>query len=104
MHPLGLSRGVLKDGFPTLLRLFQKPIEKAVAHGLTIDPKAWPQKDGYPIAPSQKAQIYSYSSGFFLISCYPSMPLFDAPMPTLSIGNVAQPCLWYTMDLGMYPE
>ena len=56
MHPLGLSRGVLKDGFPVLLDLFVQPtISVAIKHGFNINPSKWPLKDGHPAIASMKA-------------------------------------------------
>ena len=71
MDPLGLSRGVLKDGFPCLLQLFtERSIQSALLHGLTIDPRRWPinVKDGYPAIASKRAQVLTYSVEHFLVS------------------------------------
>jgi len=68
MHPLGLSRGVLKDGFPVLLDLFDQPsITTAIWHGFNINPSKWPLKDGYPTIASMKAQVITYSINHFLV-------------------------------------
>ena len=69
MHPLGLSRGVLQDGFPILLRGFEQPsIFLAKEHGFRISPAAWPLKNGYPAVASKRAQILTYSESHFLVS------------------------------------
>jgi len=68
MHPLGLSRAALTDGFPMLLNPFQHPtIFLAIQNGLKIDPSAWPLKHGYPAVASKKAQIFTYSLSHFLV-------------------------------------
>ncbi len=68
MHPLGLSRGVLKDGFPVLLDLFDQPnITTAIWHRFNINPLKWPLKDGYPAIASIKAQIITYSINHFFV-------------------------------------
>ncbi|KAH9022649.1 hypothetical protein EDB85DRAFT_1895171 [Lactarius pseudohatsudake] len=69
MHPLGLSKGVLKDGFPMLLQLFSQPsIQWAVKFGLIVDPRRWPlqAKNGHPAIASKRAQILTYSMNHFL--------------------------------------
>ena len=69
MHPLGLSKGALKDGFPMLLPLFeQRMIPLAMDHGFNIDPRKWPLKDGYPAIASKRAQVLTYSIKHFLVS------------------------------------
>ena len=69
INPLGLSKGVLKDGFPVLLRTFQQPrIRCAMNSGFMIDPRRWPKKDGYPAIASKKAQVLTYSMNHFLVS------------------------------------
>jgi hypothetical protein len=69
MNPLGLSRGVLKDGFPTLLPLFEQPtMQLAKMHGFRIRPSAWPRKKGYPAMASKRAQVLTYSMEHFLVS------------------------------------
>jgi|SRR5712672_1463155 len=69
MDPLGLSRGVLKDGFPCLLPLFtEQPIQSAYHHDLKIDPRRWPLKDRYPAVASKKSQILSYSVEHYSVS------------------------------------
>lgn len=90
MHPLGLSRGILKDGFPVLLKLFEQPsVSRAMKHGFGIDPTAWPKKDGYPAVASKKAQIYSYSLAHFLVSPNPSISI-----PSHPINGVSCVCAW----------
>lgn len=74
MHPLGLSKAALKDGFPMLLPLFEQPtIRDAMKHGFVIDPRRWPLKNGYPAIASKKAQVLTYSMQHFLVSL--SIPL-----------------------------
>jgi hypothetical protein len=69
MSPLGLSRGALKDGFPTLLPLFKQPtMQLAKMHGFGINPSAWPHKKGYPAMASKRAQVLTYSMEHFLVS------------------------------------
>jgi hypothetical protein len=69
MHPLGLSRGTLVDGYPVLLNVFQQPtIYLASKHGFGINPSAWPLKDGHPAVASKKAQMVTYSMSHFLVS------------------------------------
>ena len=69
MHPLGLSKGALKDGFPMLLPLFEQPtIALARGHGFAIDARKWPLKEGYPAVASKRAQILTYSVRHFLVS------------------------------------
>ena len=68
MHPLGLSKGIIEDGFPVLLRLFEKPtILSATKHGFKIDPQKWPLKDQYPAVASKRAQILTYSVAHFMV-------------------------------------
>lgn len=69
MNPLGLSRGVVKDGYPMLHKVFQQPsISAAIRHGLEIDRRAWPLKDGYPAIASKRAQVVTYSLEHFMVS------------------------------------
>src|SRR6266702_609790 len=69
MHPLGLSKGALKDGFPMLLPLFEQPtIHSAMDHGHKINPCKWPLKDQYPAIASRRAQVLTYSIRHFLVS------------------------------------
>ena len=69
MHPLGLSKGALKDGFPMLLPLFEQPtIHSAMGHGYKIDPHKWPLKDQYSAIASRRAQVLTYSIRHFLVS------------------------------------
>ena len=81
MHPLGLSRATLTDGFPMLLNPFQHPtIFLAIQNGLKVDPSAWPLKNGYPAVASRKAQIFTYSLNHFFVSL-----LYSFLNPYLSI-------------------
>jgi hypothetical protein len=69
MNPLGLSRGLTKDGFPMLLKVFVQPtILNARKHGLEIDPREWPLKDEHPAIASRRAQILTYSLEHFMVS------------------------------------
>ncbi len=69
MHPLGLSKGAFKDGFPMLLLLFEQyMISIAMDHGFKIDPCKWPLKDRYPAIASKRAQVLTYSIKHFLVS------------------------------------
>jgi len=71
MHPLGLSRGALTDGFPMLLNPFQQPaIFLAAQNGFKIDPSAWPLKNGYPAVASKKAQVLTYSINHFFVRLF----------------------------------
>lgn len=71
MRPLGLSRGALMDGFPTLNNHFQQPtISLALRNGLLINPATWPLKDGYPAVASKKSQIVTYSLNYFLVRVF----------------------------------
>jgi hypothetical protein len=71
MDPLGLSRGVLTDGFPILLKGFEQPsISLAMEHKFKMSPSAWPLKNGYPAVASKRAQILTYSESQFLVSGY----------------------------------
>lgn len=68
MNPLGLSRGVLKDGFPMLLDTFEHPsIMLSREHGFKVDPKRWPLKNGFPAMASKRAQVLTYSESHFLV-------------------------------------
>lgn len=68
MNPLGLSRGALKDGFPMLQNIFTKPtILTAMKNGFDIDPRRWPKKDGHPAMSSKRAQVLTYSLGYFMV-------------------------------------
>jgi len=69
MHPLGLSMGILKDGFPTLMPLFQQGcVFKAAKDGYKISPRLWPCKNGYPAVASKRCQVLTYSEKHFLVS------------------------------------
>ena len=69
MNPLGLSYGVLKDGFPMLLRIFsQSTVASAMKRGIEVIPRRWPMKDGYPAIASRRAQILTYSLAHFMVS------------------------------------
>jgi len=68
MHPLGLSRGILKDSFPVILDIFKHPtITMAMRFGFNIKPFKWPLKDGYPAIASIKAQVITYLINYFLV-------------------------------------
>ena len=79
MHKLGLSKGALKDGFPTLLPLFNKAtIFSAMEDGFKIDRRKWPMKNGYPAIASKRAQVLTYSMNYFLVSSpIPMLLLLD---------------------------
>jgi hypothetical protein len=73
MHPLGLSKGALKDGFPMLLPLFSQPtILSAMNNGFKIDARKWPLKGRYPAIASKRAQVLTYSMNHFLASRFSS--------------------------------
>ena len=77
MNPLGLSKGVIKDGFPTLHNIFVHfTIASAMKQGLDVDPRAWPLKDGYPAIASKRAQILTYSLAHFMVSFFLYIILF----------------------------
>ena len=81
MNPLGLSRGVVKDGFPTLHRIFvQSTICSAMTHGFMIDKREWPNKDGHPAIASRRAQTLTYSLDQFMVSLL-SRPCLYLPFP-----------------------
>lgn len=69
MNPLGLSRAVVKDGFPMLHKVFiQHSVSSAASHGFQIDPRAWPLKDGHPAIASRRTQTLTYSLSHFMVS------------------------------------
>jgi hypothetical protein len=69
MAPLGLSSSAIADGFPMLGPVFMQPsILSAMNSGYELNPKAWPEKDGYPAVSSKKCQIFSYSLPHFMVS------------------------------------
>ena len=69
MHPLGLSRGILKDGSPVLMPSFeQRSIIDAVKTGFKIDPERWPVKKGYPAVASKRCQELTYNEKHFQVS------------------------------------
>jgi hypothetical protein len=71
MNPLGLSMGVLKDGFPMLHKVFlHLSISSAIMNGLEIDRRLWPLKDGHPATASRRAQTLTYSLGHFMVSLW----------------------------------
>ena len=77
MNPLGLSKGVIKDGFPTLHNIFVHfTIASAMKQGLDVDPRAWPLKDGYPTIASKRAQILTYLLAHFMVSFFLYIILF----------------------------
>ncbi|KAH8977123.1 hypothetical protein EDB86DRAFT_3093129 [Lactarius hatsudake] len=66
MRPLGLSRGLIKDGFPMLMPVFKETnILEAMKRGFQVDDRKWPMKDGYPAIASRKAQEVTYSAQHF---------------------------------------
>jgi hypothetical protein len=68
MNRLGLSRGAVMDGFPTLLRLFQEPtIQSAMKQGFNIDARRWPMVKTYPAIASMRTQELTYSMSHFLV-------------------------------------
>jgi hypothetical protein len=89
MHPLGLSHGVLKDGFPTLFPIFKHPtIHSGLSNGFQIDPCYWPLKDGYPAVASKRAQVLTYS-----LQHYPvRIPLL---LPTIMMRQTADRMQFY---------
>lgn len=71
MNPLGLSMGVIKDGFPMLHKIFRQPtIMSAMKHGFEINPRKWPTKDGHPAIASKRAQVLTYSVEHFMVSTF----------------------------------
>jgi len=69
MNPLGLSRGIVKDGFPMLHKVFiQSQITSAMKRGFEVDARTWPLKDGYPAVASRRAQTLTYSLEHFMVS------------------------------------
>lgn len=69
MGPLGLSRGLITDGFPVLLQTFpEKALTKARDAGFAVDPRKWPTKDGHPAVASKRAQELTYSLSHFMVS------------------------------------
>jgi len=71
MHPLGLSRATLVDGFPMLLNPFQYPtILLASKNGFKINPSTWPLKGGYPAVASKRAQVLTYSITHFFVCLF----------------------------------
>jgi hypothetical protein len=70
MHPLGLSRGILEDGSPMLLRtIFERPtIHNASLNGFKVIIAQWPIKDNYPAMASKRAQVLTYSATHFHVS------------------------------------
>ena len=70
MNPLGLSRGLVKDGFPMLHQsIFVQPtLSSAIDRGLEVDTRNWPLKDNYPAVASRRAQILTYSLEHYMAS------------------------------------
>ena len=69
MNRLGLSAGIMKDGYPMLHQVFKQPtIRMAMAHGFEMKPQEWPLKDGYPAIASRRAQTLTYSLEHFMVS------------------------------------
>ncbi|KAH8979153.1 hypothetical protein EDB86DRAFT_3089374 [Lactarius hatsudake] len=66
MRPLGLSQGLIKDGFPMLFPVFkEKNILEAMKRGFHVDERKWPMKDGHPAIALRKAQEVTYSAQHF---------------------------------------
>ncbi|KAI9430746.1 hypothetical protein H4582DRAFT_2086078 [Lactarius indigo] len=66
MRPLGLSQGLIKDGFPMLMPVFkERNLLEAAKRGLHVDERRWPMKDGHPAIASRKAQEVTYSLQHF---------------------------------------
>ncbi|KAH8980399.1 hypothetical protein EDB86DRAFT_2835364 [Lactarius hatsudake] len=66
MKPLGLSQGLIKDGFPMLFPVFkEKNILEAMKRGFQVDERKWPLKNGHPAIASRKAQEVTYSVQHF---------------------------------------
>ncbi|KAH8998202.1 hypothetical protein EDB86DRAFT_2828489 [Lactarius hatsudake] len=62
MKPLGLSQGLIKDGFPMLFPVFkEKNILEAMKRGFQVDERKWLLKNGHPAIASRKAQEVTYS-------------------------------------------
>ncbi|KAH8982112.1 hypothetical protein EDB86DRAFT_3086416 [Lactarius hatsudake] len=66
MKPLGLSQGLIKDGFLMLFPVFkEKNILEAMKRGFQVDERKWPLKNRHPAIASRKAQEVTYSVQHF---------------------------------------
>jgi hypothetical protein len=75
MRPLGLSRGLVTDGFPVLFKTCaEMTFTAAMEAGFKVKPSKWPTKDGYPAVASKRTQELTYSHSHFAVS-----PLFTHP-------------------------
>jgi hypothetical protein len=84
MHPLGLSRGAIFDGFPMLHNIFEQPtILSAMNNSFRIDARKWPLTNSYPAIASKKAQIFSYSLSHFMVSLHIIVAILPYPFPKL---------------------
>ena len=84
MHPLGLSRGAIFDGFPMLHNIFEQPtILSAMNNSFRIDPRKWPLTNSYPAIASKKAQTFSYSLSHFMVSLRTIFAILPYPFPKL---------------------
>lgn len=70
MDPLGLSKGAMKDGFPVLLNIFDRPLLNASKEGFCVDASKWPLKGHYPAVASKRAQVLTYSIKHYMVSIY----------------------------------
>jgi hypothetical protein len=91
MNPLGLSRAVVRDGFPMLHKTFTQPaISSAMERGFQVDKRVWPMKGGFPAIASKRAQILTYSLGHFMVSrsfCTCSAHLSEAAVSSSFLGG-----------------
>jgi len=79
MNPLGLSRAVIKDGFPMLLKTFtQTNLVSAMQNGFQVDVRNWPLKNGYPAVASKRTQTLTYSLNHFMVRIYLVLPFHPA--------------------------
>ncbi len=110
MHPLGLSRATLIDGFPMLLNPFHHPtIFLAAKNGFKIDPSAWPLKHGHPAVASKRAQVLTYSINHFFVRLFLSFFLFNSIPISLSYPFsllILSSSIAYSLILGIssYPS
>ena len=66
MDLLRVSRGILKDGFPVLMPLFQQRlIIDAIKTEYKIDPECWPVQKGYLAVMSKRCQELTYNEKHF---------------------------------------
>ena len=88
MHPLGLSRGAIFDGFPMLHNIFEQPtILSAMNLGFRIDPRKWPLTNSYPAIASKKAQIFSYSLSHFMVCYLIIVAVLPSPFPNFHLTS-----------------